>query len=234
VVNQAAVRFMGMEDPIGKRITLSRRDGRIIGVVKDFHHLPLISEITPLVMAIDPDMYYDLLIKISPIDISKSIGYIHGAFKDTAPDFPFRYEFLDDRFNRIYSPVRVIGRIFNNFALLAIFISCLGLFGLSFLLTEQKKKEIGIRKVLGDSVPGIVKLLSGKFLKTVLIANIIAVPLAFYGVKLVLDLFVYRTTLSVTAYLATAALTFVIASLTVSYTVIKTALANPVDILRYE
>ncbi|MFC2146121.1 ABC transporter permease [Acidobacteriota bacterium] len=234
VVNESAVRFMGMGDPIGKRITLSRREGQIIGVVKDFHHLPLIFEITPLVMAIDPDKYYDLLIKISPMDISKSIGYIHNVFKDAAPNFPFRYEFMEDWFNRVYSPMQVIGKIFNNFALLAIFISCLGLFGLSFLLTEQKKKEIGIRKVLGDSVTGIVKLLSGKFLKTVLIANIIAVPLAYYGVKLFLGLFAYRTTLGVTIYLATAALTFVIAALTVSYTVIKTALTNPVDILRYE
>jgi putative ABC transport system permease protein len=234
VVNESALRLMDMDDPIGKRITLSGREGQIIGIVKDFHHLPLTFEITPLVMAIDPDKYYDILIKISPMDISKSISYIHSVFKDTAPNFPFRYEFMDDWFNRVYSPVQVIGRIFNNFALLAIFISCLGLFGLSFLLTEQKKKEIGIRKVLGDSVTGIVKLLSGKFLKTVLIANIIAVPLAYYGVKLFLGLFAYRTTLSVTDYLATAALTFVIASLTVSYTVIKTALTNPVDILRYE
>ena len=128
----------------------------------------------------------------------------------------------------------MVGRVFNNFALLAVFISCLGLFGLSFLLTEQKKKEIGIRKVLGDSVTGIVKLLSGKFLKTVLIANIIAVPLAYYVVQLFLGLFAYRTTLSVTIILLTAVLTFVIAALTVSYTVIKTALTNPVDILRYE
>lgn len=234
VVNESAVWLMGMDIPIGKIITLSGREGQIIGVVKDFHHLPLIFEITPLVMAIDPDRYYDLLIKISPINISKSIDYIHSVFKDTAPNFPFRYEFMDDWFNRVYSPLQVIGRIFNNFALLAIFISSLGLFGLSFLLTEQKKKEIGIRKVLGDSVMGIVKLLSGKFLKTVLIANIIAVPLSYYGVQLLLGLFAYRTTLSVTIYLATTALTFVIASLTVSYTVIKTALTNPVDILRYE
>jgi len=234
IVNQSAVRLMGMDDPIGKKIKLSGRDGQIIGVVKDFHHLPLIFEISPLVMAIDPDRYYDLLIKISPQEISKSIGYIQSVFKETAPDFPFRYEFMDDFFNRVYSPVQVVGRIFNNFALLAIFISCLGLFGLSFLLTEQKKKEIGIRKVLGESVTGIVKLLSGKFLKTVLIANIIAVPLAYYGVQLFLGLFAYRTTFGVTIFLVTAALTFVIAALTVSYTVIKTALTNPVDILRYE
>jgi len=225
---------MGMDDPLGKKITLSGRDGQIIGIVKNFHHLPLLWEITPLVMAIDPDRYYDLLIKISPIEISKSIDYIHSVFKDTAPNFPFRYEFLDDQFNRLYSPLQMVGRVFNNFALLAVFISCLGLFELSFLLTEQKKKEIGIRKVLGDSVTGIVKLLSGKFLKTVLIANIIAVPLAYYVIQLFLGLFAYRTTLSVTIYLVTAALTLVIAALTVGYTVIKTALTNPVDILRYE
>ena len=234
VVNESAVRFMGLGEPIGKRITLESRNGRIIGVVKDFHHLPLISEITPLVMAIDPNWYYDLLIKISPKDTRKSIEYIRSIFKDTAPDFPFRYIFLDDLFNRIYSPLQVVSGIFTHFALLAIFISCLGLVGLSFLLTEQRKKEIGIRKVLGDSVPGIVTLLSGKFLRTVLIANIIAVPLAFYAVKLFLALFAYRTTLSVTVYFVTAVLTSVIASLTVSYTVIKTARLNPVDILRYE
>jgi len=234
VVNESAVRFMGMKDPIGKRVVLAGREGRIIGVVKDFNHKPLVFEITPLVMGIRPSWYYDLLVKISPEDIPGSLAHIEKVFKEVSPGFPFEYHFLDEWFEMIYTPLRIMNTIFNSFAFLAVFISCLGLFGLASLLAEQRRKEIGIRKVLGASVPGIVFLLSRKFLKIIMIANLIAVPAAYFATRLFLNLFVVRTKMDAGVVVATVAFTFVVALVTISYQVIKTALANPVDSLRYE
>ncbi len=234
VVNESAVRFMGMTDPIGKRVALAGREGRIIGVVKDFNHKPLVFEISPMVMSIRPSWFYDLLIKISPDDIPGSLAHIEKVFKEASPGFPFRYQFLDDWFEMIYTPFRIMNTIFNSFAFLAVFISCLGLFGLAALLLEQRRKEIGIRKVLGASVPGVVFLLSRKFLKIILFANLIAVPTAYFAARMFLNLFVSRIGVDLGVIVATVTFTFAVALIAISYQVIKTALANPVDSIRYE
>ncbi len=234
VVNEAAVRFMGMADPIGKRVVLAGRPGRIIGVVKNFNHQPLIFDISPLVMGIRPSWYYDLLIKINPRDIQGSLAYIERIFKDTSPAFPFEYRFLDDWFEEIYVLLKIMNKILNSLAFLAVFISCLGLFGLASLLLEQRKKEIGIRKVLGASTRGIMFLLSRKFLRIILVANLIAVPLAYFAAEKFLNLFVYRTKLDVGVVMVTVGVTFVVALVTIGYQVIKTALADPIDAIRYE
>ncbi|MFB0565639.1 MAG: ABC transporter permease [Candidatus Aminicenantaceae bacterium] len=234
VVNESAVRFMGMTNPIGKRVALAGREGRIIGVVKDFNHKPLIFDISPMVMGIRPSWFYDLLIKISPEDIPGSLTYIEKVFKDVSPGFPFWYQFLDDWFEMLYVPLKIMNTIFNSFAFLAVFISCLGLFGLASLLLEQRRKEIGIRKVLGASVPGVVFLLSWKFFKVIMAANLIAVPVAYFTARKFLNMFVSRTQLDAGVVVATVAFTFVVALITISYQVIKTALADPVDSIRYE
>jgi putative ABC transport system permease protein len=234
IVNESAVRFMGMADPIGKRVVLAGREGRIIGVVKDFNHKPLVFDISPMVMGIRPSWFYDLLIKISPEDIPGSLAYIEKVFNEVSPAFPFWYQFLDDWFEMIYVPLKIMNTIFNSFAFLAVFISCLGLFGLASLLLEQRRKEIGIRKILGASVPGVVFLLSRKFLKIILVANLIAVPAAYFAARMFLNLFVSRTKLDAGGIVATVAFTFVVALITISYQVIKTARAVPVDSLRYE
>ncbi len=234
LVNESAVRFMGMTDPVGKRVSLAGRVGRIIGVVKDFNHKPLIFDISPMVMGIQPSWYYDLLVKISPEDIPGSLAYIEKVFKEVSPEFPFDYHFLDDFFETIYVPLKIINTIFNSFAFLAVFISCLGLFGLASLLLAERKKEIGIRKILGASIPEIMFLISKKFLKIILIANLIAVPLAYFATKMFLSLFVYQTKLDAGVFLATMAFSFIAALLTISYQVIKTALADPIDAIRYE
>jgi hypothetical protein len=234
IVNESAARFMGMTDSIGKRVTLAGREGRIIGVVKDFNHKPLVFEISPMVMGIRPSWFYDLLIKISPEDIPGSLAHIEKVFKEVSPGFPFWYQFLDDWFEMIYTPLRIMNTIFNSFAFLAVFISCLGLFGLASLLLEQRRKEIGIRKVLGASAPGVVFLLSRKFLKIILIANLIAVPAAYFAARMFLNLFVSRTKLDVGGIVATVTFTFVVAMIAISYQVIKTAWANPIDSIRYE
>jgi putative ABC transport system permease protein len=234
VVNESAIRFMGMTDPIGKRVVLAGREGRIIGVVKDFNHKPLIFDISPMVMGIRPSWYYDLLIKVSPRDIEGSLAHIEKVIKETSPGFPFWYQFIDDWFEMIYLPLKIMNTIFNSFAFLAVFISCLGLFGLASLLLEQRRKEIGIRKVLGASVPGVVFLLSRKFLKIILIANLIAVPAAYFATRMFLNLFVLRTKFNAGVVVATVTFTFVVALITISFQVIKISLANPVDSIRYE
>jgi putative ABC transport system permease protein len=234
IVNESAVRFMGMDNPIGKRVALAGREGRIIGVVKNFNHKPLIFDISPMVMGIRPSWFYDALIKISPGGIEGSLAYIEKVFREVCPDFPFEYHFLDDWFEFVYSPLKVINSIFNVFAFLAVFISCVGLLGLSSLLLDQKRKEIGIRKVLGASTAGVMILLSSKFLRIVLLANIIAVPVSYFVTRMLLSFFVQRTKLDAGLILATVAFTFVVTLMTISYQVIKTAHTNPADAIRYE
>jgi len=234
VVNESAVRFMGMDNPIGKRVTLAGREGRIIGVVRNFNHKPLIFEISPMVMGIRPSWFYDALIKISLGDIEGSLAAIEDVFREICPDFPFEYRFLDDWFEMVYAPLRIVNYIFNSFALLAVFISCVGLLGLSSLLMDQRRKEIGIRKVLGASTAGILVLLSGKFLRIVLLANVIAIPVAYFASRLFLKLFVYRTSLDAGLILATVAFTLIATMVTISFQVIKTSLVNPADAIRYE
>ena len=234
LVNESAVRFMGMTNPVGKKVSLAGREGRIIGVVKNFNHKPLIFDISPMVMGIRPSWYYDLLVKISPEDMPGSLAHIEKVFKQVSPAFPFEYHFLDEFFEMIYVPLKIMNTIFNSFAFLAVFISCLGLFGLASLLLEQKKKEIGIRKILGASTSGVMFLISKKFLKIILVANLIAVPSAYFCTKMFLSLFVSRTKLNAEVVLATVAFTFVAALITISYQVIKTALADPIDAIRYE
>jgi putative ABC transport system permease protein len=234
VVNESALPQLGFEEPLGKRITLAGQAGRIIGVVKDFNFKPLIFEISPLVMAIRPDWYFDLLVKIAPEEMPRTLTYIKDVFEEVSPGFPFDYAFIDDLFNRIYSPLRFIGSILDAFTGLALFISCLGLFGLASLLTEQRRKEVGIRKVLGASASGILALLSRKFVLTVLAANIIAAPVSYFVARQFLNFFVYRTEIDPLVFLAAASVTFAVALATVSFQVLKTARVNPADCLRYE
>ncbi len=234
VVNESALPLLGFKEPLGKRLTLAGREGRIIGVVKDFNFKPLIFEISPLVMAVRPDWYFDLLVKIAPEEMPQTLAYIKNVFKEVSPGFPFDYNFIDDLFNQIYSPLRFINGILDAFTGLALFISCLGLFGLASLLTEQRRKEVGIRKVLGASASGILALLSRKFALTVLAANIIAVPVSYFVTRQFLNLFVYRTAVDPLVFLIAASLTFAIALATVSFQVLKTARVNPADCLRYE
>jgi len=237
VVNEAAARFIEMKEAeyaVGKRVALAGREGKIIGVVKDFNHKPLVFDISPLVMGIRPSWFFSLLVKINADDVEGTVAYIEKVFKEVSPAFPFEYFFLDEWFELIYSPLRIINAIFNSFTFLAVFISCLGLFGLTSLLLEQRKKEIGIRKVLGASVPGVMFLLSRKFLKIILVANLIAVPAAYFAATMFLNLFVSRTKLDAGGIVATVAFTFAVGLITVSYQVIKISLVNPVNSIRYE
>lgn len=234
IVNESALPLLGYEDPLGKKLVLGGRGGRIIGVVKDFNFAPLIFKVAPLVMAVRPDSYYDLMVKISPEGMTGSLAYLKDVFAEFAPGFPFDYRFVDDFFNLVYRPLKFFSGILDAFTALALFISCLGLFGLASLLTEQRRKEVGIRKVLGASASCILALLSRRFILTVLAANIVAAPLSYLAARAFLNLFVYRTAFDPLVILAASAATFAVALATVSNHVLKTARINPVECLRYE
>ncbi len=236
IVNEAALRLMGMDDPIGKTFSLRNRNGRIIGVVKNFNFANLSEKIEPLVMTFAPGWYFSpyFLIRINTKNVSDTLENLRRVVLRFDPEYPFEYKFLDDAFAEMYRSEEQFGKIFVYFAFLAIFISCLGLFGMVSFITERRTKEIGIRKVLGATVFRLVFSLSREFVKWVLVANIIALPVAYYIMSKWLQNFAYKTNIGLWVFCFSAALSLVIAILTVSYQSIKAAIADPVNALRYE
>ncbi len=240
IINEAAVKAMDIESPVGKRFSApthaGMREGTIIGVVKDFHFRPLHDEIDPLVMFIGPEQFNFLCVRVKPdaSDLPGIIRYIENVWQKFAPNFPFMYNFFDSTFDRLYRSEQKTGSVFGYFTFLAIFISCLGLFGLAAQMTEMRTKEIGIRKVLGASVSGITLLLSKDFLKWVVVANVVAWPFAFFAMNKWLQNFAYKTKIGIEIFILSGILAFVIALITVSFQSIKAAVADPVDSLRYE
>jgi putative ABC transport system permease protein len=230
VVNEAAVRAMGMESPLGKEVLGST----IVGVVKDFHFSSLHSEIKPLAIQHEPDMLRYLLVKMKPGDISHFISSLEATWSKLVPGAPFEYQFLDEKIDRLYRTDQRIGKIINSFTVLALFIACLGLFGMASFSAEQRTKEIGIRKVLGATVPEITFSLIREFSKWVLLANLIAWPLAYFTMNRILQIYAYRISLDVWIFLVAGAAALILAVTTVSYQSIRTALTNPVETLRYE
>jgi putative ABC transport system permease protein len=240
ILNEAAAKNMELDSPVGKRFSApiheGMREGTIIGVVQDFHFQPLHDAIDPLVMFIHPGNFNYICIRIRPdvAELSGIIGYIEDSWNKFAPNFPFQYSFLDARFDRLYRDEQTTGRIIGYFTFLAIFISCLGLFGLAAQIAEQRTKEIGIRKVLGASVAGIILLLTKDFMKWIVAANAIAWPTAYFAMNKWLQNFAYRTGMGIDIFILAAAIAFIIASLTVGFQAVKAAIADPVVSLRYE
>jgi ABC-type antimicrobial peptide transport system permease subunit len=236
VLNQAAVRAMALEDPIGKRAIINETEGYVIGVVKDFHFRSLHHAIEPMVFINEPVLFYNMVIRLAPnaLRAQKTIQYVETLWKKFAPDNPFIYSFLDKQLNSLYHGEQLMGTIFRCFSGLTIFIACFGLLGMASFTAEQRTKEIGIRKVLGASVPGIVGSLVREFTKWVVLANLLAWPVAYYFMNKWLQNFAYRTGLSIWIFLLSGLAALGIALFTVSYKSIKAATANPVDSLRYE
>jgi ABC-type transport system, involved in lipoprotein release, permease component len=237
IMNEAAVKLFGYSDPaeaVGKRFKQWGREGQIIGVVKDFHYRGLQDKIAPLTLRIEPRSWGLVSAKVSTADMAGTIAAIEKAWKAAIPNQPFTYFFLDEYFNRQYRSEEQFGRLFLNFAILAIFISCLGLFGLASYSTAQRVKEIGIRKVMGASVSGIVQLLSADFIKLVLIAMGIALPIAWWAMHRWLTDFAYHIAISWWVFVTAGFTAIAIALLTVSGQAIRAAVANPVDSLRDE
>jgi ABC-type antimicrobial peptide transport system permease subunit len=234
MVNEEAVKAMGMESPIGKRLSLGDTNMKIIGVVKNYHFRSLRQEIDPLILIYNPGPCGVLFARLKSENIPKTMGYMENIWKKFAPGHPFNYRFLDEALDGLYRSEQQIGTILRYFSILAIFISCLGLLGLASFMAEQRTKEIGIRKVLGASVSNIVLLLSREFTKWVLLANIIAWPVAYFAMHKWLQSYAYSTNIALWSFILSGVLALVIASVAVSYQSIKAAVANPADSLRYE
>ena len=239
IINETAAQKFGWENPIGKtiqEISTSQKLSEVvvIGVVKDFHIESLHKQIAPLFIRYTTHRYNSLCVLLRTQNIPDTISFLREKMKQVDPLRPFEYAFLDDSFDAQYRAEERLSQIFSYFTVLAIFIACLGLFGLASFTAEQRTKEIGIRKVLGSSISGIVVLLSKEFTKWVLIANVIAWPIAYYSLNKWLEGFAYRTHITFLSFVISAIISLVIALLTVSYQALRAATANPVDSLRYE
>jgi len=235
ILNETAVREIGWDNPIGKRFFLEdNREGWVIGVVKDFHLDSVHDKISPMVFEYEPDWFFMLSIKLQTADINSALTFLEEKWNEFAPNYPFEYSFIDKEFEQYYYFERKLGKIFTYCSFLAIFISCLGIFGMASFTTEKRTKEMGIRKVLGASVAGIATLLSKEFIKWVLLANSIAWPIGYYVMKKWLQGFAYQTTIPIWTFLFSAILALGVALLTVSYQAVKAAVADPVNALKYE
>lgn len=235
VLNETAVKLLGWtpQEAIGKRFRYGSRDGHIIGVTKDYHFESLHQRMSAIAMVLD-DRFNWLSVSLTGRNLPAAVSAVEGVWKKHFPDRPFDYQFLDTRFDRLYAREQTQQRLFGVFAGVAILISCLGLFGLSMFMAAQRTKEIGIRKVLGATVPSLVALLSRDLLKLVLVALLVASPVAWYAMNQWLDGFAYRTSVGVGVFVLTGLTAIVIALLTVSFQSVKAALMNPVKSLRTE
>jgi len=237
ILNETAVKQLGWKnaaDAIGNRFGYGDMRGQIIGVTKDYHFESLHQKVAPMVMFNQPGRLGRVSVHISGGDIKNAVSHIESVWNSRFPNIPFQYEFLDQRFGRLYATEQTQQMLFGIFAGIAIFISCLGLLGLSMFMAELRTKEIGVRKVLGASVGSIVTLLTQDFLKLVLLAIVIASPIAWYGMHNWLQDFAYHTEINWWVFVLAGILSAGIALLTVSFQSIKAALMNPVKSLKSE
>lgn len=234
IVNEAAVKMMGLENPLGTEIEFWKGKGRIIGIVEDFHLKSLHENITPLVVGYAPKDAWMLWIKPTPGQTEMALAQAEKVLKSLNPGYPFEYQFADDEFNQQYRTETLTGQLANWFALASLLISCLGLFGLATYATVRRTKEIGIRKVLGASLTSVVGILSRDFIFPVLIACLLAFPLAGYLMSQWLQDFAYRIHIQWWMFALAGVLALGIAFLTIGFQSIKAALANPVKSLRSE
>ncbi len=233
IINQAMAKSLNVKDPVGKRITNGYGTYPVIGIVEDFNFESMRGKIDPIVLhfGLSPSI---VSVKVSGKDMKTTVASISALWKKYSPDQPIRYTFLDEQFADMYADVERTGSIFTSFAVLAIIIACLGLFALSAFMAEQRSKEIGVRKVLGASVRSITTLLSIDFVKLVILAILIASPVAWWAMNKWLEDFAYKVPISWWIFILAAALSILIALVTVSFQSIKAAMMNPVRSLRSE
>jgi ABC-type antimicrobial peptide transport system permease subunit len=232
--NEEAIRIMGLENPVGKKINLWGEDKTILGVMKDFHTASVMQPISPVVFKYSPNNLALAMVRIHSGSEMKTIENLKRLYTDYNPGYSFNFTFQDQMFNAQYSSEERILSLSKYFAVLAVFISCLGLFGLAAFNNEMRIKEIGVRKVLGSSTYAILELLFLDFLKLVLIAILIASPIAWYLMSGWLQQFAYRTNIGWAVFVIAGILTILIALATVSFQAIKAASANPIKSLRTE
>ncbi len=243
ILNEAAAKKLNWENPVNKEFGLTiytgkeeNRSGKVIGVVEDFHFASLYNRVEPLVIYINKHPYYSdfLSVKLTPGNLGEHVDMLRAKWKAFNPEKPFEYYFVDEELDKFYKGEVQKTKIFSAFAALSIFISCLGLFGISAYMIQQRTKEVGIRKVLGAGIPNILWLLSAEYVRMILIANLLALPLAWYLGQNWLTGFEYRTELSIMIFVFTLAVALLLAVSTVSIQALKAASMNPVNTLRDE
>ena len=244
IINEKMAQALGWgDDCLGKRIyniARDNREGRIVGVVKDFHSGSMRLEISPVILSCEPEFFAFVTARILPVNVPSTLSFLENNLREVSqqvfPDreFTFDYHFVDDDFRTKYAEEEKARQVYVIFGALAVFIACLGLFGLASFTLEQRTKEIGVRKVLGASVNNIIFLLSKEFAKLVLFANIVAWPLAFYVMNRWLGNFAYRIGIGWDIFVLSGILAIVIALFTVCFHSVRAALSNPATALRYE
>ncbi len=244
LINEATVRKTGWENnanAIEKKIHFGAdldgsavRETKVIGVIKDFHYVSLHNEVDPILILLADFPMRNISLRIKGDNIHETLDYIEQKWNEFCPTFPFDFLFLDESLNELYTAEQKIGKVFTYFSILCIFIACLGLFGLAAYTTEQRTKEIGIRKVMGATTSNIVLILSKEFTKWVLLANIIAWPIAYLALNKWLENFAYRVNLTIPLFILAGLSALIIAFLTISFRAVKAASSNPADALKYE
>ncbi len=234
LINEAMAKELVWEHPIGKKITFGQQERTVIGVVKDFHFASMRHKIEPLAMFFSPSGGGNLAVKFASDEVGETMSFIQGVWNEVFPNSPLEYRFFDEEFGQQYASDERFGKLVFSFTWLAIFIACLGLFGLSAFTAEQKTKEIGVRKVLGASITGIVLLLSKQFSQLIGVAVVLAIPFGYYLMNAWLGDFEYRVEINWIWFLVSAFASILIALLTVTFQSVKAATTNPSDSLRYE
>jgi len=234
IFNEAAIKVMGLKKPIGTKVMMWGKEMEIVGIVKDFHFVSLYEPIAPMVFRYDPTRTMLIMVKIQAGNEKETIAKLSGFYKNYNPGYPFDYKFLDKSYQALYISEQRVSTLSKYFAGLAILISCLGLFGLATYNAEARTKEIGIRKVLGASVGNVVLMLSKDFFKLLIIAVVIAFPLAWWAMNNWLNGFAYKINIGATVFIVAFVTILLITLITVGYQAIKAALANPVKSLRTE
>ena len=235
IINETLANQIGWENPVGQRFKIGDFDwGTVIGVVKDFNYRSLHHKIEPVALYIYRPWLFCMSIRIGTENRSQTLAHLEEILHPYGDDQPFLFSFLDEDFARLYQNEEKSRRLFGIFSFLAIVISCLGLLGLASFTAEQKTKEIGIRRILGSSVLDIIIMLSWRFTKWVILANIIALPVAFYVMNKWLQNFAYRIQTGIDTFFLASGIALLFALATVSFRVLRAAFANPIDSIRYE
>jgi putative ABC transport system permease protein len=235
IINETALKMIGFKNPVGQRVSISGQQRTILGVVKDFHFKSLHEPIEPLIMMLNPNPNFGyVLVKTEAGKTRLGVASMEKVFTQMERKFPFRCSFADEEYQKLYNDEMTVGKLSDSFSFLAILISCLGLLGLTMFTAEQRRKEIGVRKIIGASEMDIVTMLSKDIVKLVIISAVVATPIGWLAMSNWLQNFAYRISLNGWIFLTAGLIAIVIALATVSYQAIKAALANPVRSLRTE
>ena len=235
IINETALKMIGLKKPLGQQVTIGDRQRTILGVVKDFHFKSLHEPIEPLIMYLNPNPDFGyVLVKTEAGKTRQGVASMESVFTQMEKKFPFRCSFADEEYQKLYNDEMTVGKLSDSFSFLAIFISCLGLLGLTMFTAEQRRKEIGVRKIIGASEIDIVTMLSKDIVKLVILSAIIATPVAWLAMSNWLQGFAYKINLNIWTFLAAGLIAILIALATISFQAIKAAFANPVKSLRTE